>query len=281
VWLFFVISGYVIAYVLIHKYSRRELLDFYRNRLLRIYPLFLTVSLVAIATSVAQGRDLSLDVGQFLAAQWSHDYSLCGVFWTLGIELQFYLVAPLLMLLVRKSYAGAILYVALLLYPAAAYKLIGESIDNRTTLGNLSHFIAGMAVAFSGYTPSKRAAPWLIVVGVICVGIAAQLYRSVPATFFIAGSLFTDIGGALFLLASVAIGSTRSRVAFWFGALSYGVYAWHGYLLQYFPWFADRLLMLTVVSIALACLTYYVVERPAVSLRALRDRELARDPKPA
>lgn len=43
VWLFFGISGYVIAYGFIHKRYRLtlpDLKDFYINRLLRIYPLF-------------------------------------------------------------------------------------------------------------------------------------------------------------------------------------------------------------------------------------------------
>ena len=48
VWIFFGISGYVISYGFIHKkysFNFSSLKNFYTNRLLRIYPLFICISL--------------------------------------------------------------------------------------------------------------------------------------------------------------------------------------------------------------------------------------------
>ena len=53
VWLFFGLSGYVIAYGFVHKrykLTTADLKDFYINRFLRIYPLFLAVSIISYLT---------------------------------------------------------------------------------------------------------------------------------------------------------------------------------------------------------------------------------------
>jgi len=53
VWLFFGISGYVIAYGFVHgryRLTPSELTSFYRNRFLRLYPLFIVLSALAWAT---------------------------------------------------------------------------------------------------------------------------------------------------------------------------------------------------------------------------------------
>ncbi len=105
VWVFFGISGYVIAYGFLRKryaLTGAGLRHFYLNRFLRIYPLFLTLSLLAwvtiwatVGTSPIGWSDLP---SQLLALQFNHDYKLNGVFWTLGLEIHFYLLAPILVL---------------------------------------------------------------------------------------------------------------------------------------------------------------------------------------
>jgi peptidoglycan/LPS O-acetylase OafA/YrhL len=51
------------------------------------------------------------------------------------------------------------------------------------------------------------------------------------------------------------------------GTLSYGIYAWHGYLMKYVPWTSDKLVVLLVLSILLAWTSYWLVEVPALTLR--------------
>lgn len=106
IWIFFGISGYVIAYGFLHK---RYLLDgpglkhFYLNRFLRIYPLFLLLSVLGwltmwlgSGTNPLEWGDLP---GQFFGLQFNHAYKLNGLFWTLGLEIQFYAIAPALAML--------------------------------------------------------------------------------------------------------------------------------------------------------------------------------------
>jgi len=97
VWIFFMMSGYLIGYGLIYGRYRSTLkgiATFWFNRLLRIYPIFITVSIVAIiATNPI--IDFNFISRELLVVQWNHDYLLNGVFWTLGLETHFYLIAPL------------------------------------------------------------------------------------------------------------------------------------------------------------------------------------------
>src|SRR4051812_42359896 len=61
VWMFFGISGYVIAYGFIAKrYSLigKDIKAFYINRFLRIYPLFLLLSLVTLVTAYCINGDI-------------------------------------------------------------------------------------------------------------------------------------------------------------------------------------------------------------------------------
>ncbi len=88
VWLFFILSGYLIGFGFSsgrYSYDQKGLLDYYRNRILRIIPLFLTVSVFAwICTENKPNFSFQFIIEQILMLQWNHHYDLNGVFWTLG-----------------------------------------------------------------------------------------------------------------------------------------------------------------------------------------------------
>ena len=73
VWLFFGISGYVIAYGFIHgryRLVRSDLLQFYWNRFLRLYPLFFTLSVLSWATMWWKTGISPLGVAEIPASFW-------------------------------------------------------------------------------------------------------------------------------------------------------------------------------------------------------------------
>ncbi|HVO90213.1 MAG TPA: acyltransferase [Casimicrobiaceae bacterium] len=121
---FFVISGYVIAYVLCRKYdaaSWRGIGSFYVGRALRIYPLYVLVFAAYYATRLALGESVSMTGRQLVDNILLMPYAIYGLVldrnqfgplqlsaellippaWTLGIDLLLYLVAPFLV--VRKA----------------------------------------------------------------------------------------------------------------------------------------------------------------------------------
>jgi len=134
--LFYLISGFLISYVLTEARSYNDLRSFYVNRFLRLYPIYATVAAATLIFYVAIGQQAFFDVyrdspasaramlaltnvvlfGQdwvmFTAIEhgrlvlsadfWRSDIPLYeGLLapqaWTLGVEMSFYLVAPFIL----------------------------------------------------------------------------------------------------------------------------------------------------------------------------------------
>lgn len=295
VWLFFGISGYVIAYGFVHqRYSvtRAGMTAFWTNRFLRIYPLFFVLSVLSWVTAswVAGSSVLALrDVpAQFLAWQFNQNYALSGVFWTLGIELHFYFIAPVLALplLARTRYAvpmGILLFVVAAC--AGEYLVIhaGWSRDGRNIVANLQHFLAGMLACrvVARWRPTVPVA-WLAGAGAVSLlALTNWYYHRLVSNYWSAGGmLLIDAAIALFVVAHA--GCERLTVPgrqpvygamIWLGTLSYGLYAWHGYFLANFPSTSGSLFGLTLISLAGAFATYQLVERPSQRWRRRTDRQ--------
>jgi exopolysaccharide production protein ExoZ len=299
VWIFFTLSGYVIAYGFLHgryTFCRRDVIRFYANRFLRLMPLFWLVSLAALAIAWGQGVRIEFGpngiLGEFLALQWSHSYALSGVFWTLGIELQFYIIAPALMfglvwicrfgIWVRRI-TLSLIYVSLLLFPAALAVLVDAPVDNRTILGNLAHFLAGMLflIHVSKLSLGSRklgtgAAPLLgrALAGCLCIMLAAWLFHERVSGFWSGlGALLTHAGVCLWLRVHVAFEARKvksgvfAKAGMVLGVLSYGLYAWHDLVMRSLPSISDSLILVLVASLALAFVSNRVLERPVQRFR--------------
>lgn len=289
VWLFFGISGYVIAYGFLH---RRYLLDgaglrhFYLNRFLRIYPLFLLLSMIGWLTlwmvSGANPLELKDVPGQFFALQLDHAYKLNGVFWTLGLEIQFYAIAPALaMLFFIKSFQKrwvvvAACYVGLLALNWSAVRYMGWSVDGRNLISVLPHFVAGMAgcALVLSLKRSNTKAMGYFLGGLICLAASNWLYHRQPAWFWnTRGTVLVDTMILLFIFAHASLQPTGAapswlaRALLWMGTLSYGIYAWHAYLMSSIGWLSTDWAALLLVSVSMAYLSYRWVELPALKLK--------------
>jgi len=118
VWLFFVLSGFLITGILLHarsqpSYARGQTLRaFYARRSLRIFPLYFAVVLVCAAFGV--GTMFRRDLGWFLTYLPNWRFALLGTWgdrpsgptWSLGVEEQFYLVWPTLVLFLPRRWLG-------------------------------------------------------------------------------------------------------------------------------------------------------------------------------
>lgn len=288
VWLFFGISGYVIGYGFIHgRYhlTRADLRDFYTNRLLRIYPLFLALSAVGWLAELAATGQSSIGLSdlpaQILAAQFNQSYVLNGVFWTLGIELHFYLLAPLLVLpLLMKGRARWVValaaYAAALAWCQLAVDRLGWSWDGRNILSNLPHFLAGLIACRMVAERAARLPPASVSsAGALALLMCANwLYHRDAATFWsVRGLLIVDAAIVLLVLAHAAVARKAPmpaavvRPLAMLGTLSYGLYAWHPYVMKYVPWTVDHLSALIGASLGAAYTTYRLIERRALRLK--------------
>lgn len=288
VWLFFGISGYVIGYGFIHRRYRLvplDLRDFYSNRFLRIYPLFLALSAVGwLAERLTTGHSpigLADVPAQLLALQFNQAYVLNGVFWTLGIEIQFYLLAPLLVLPLLMNgqarwWTAAALYAAALIWCEIAVSQFGWSWDGRNVVSNLPHFLAGMIACRLVADPARRLPPATLTAAAAAgvLGVVSWMYHRDLAGFWSVRGLFlVDAAIVLLVYAHAAVGRTTRpapeavRPLTMLGTLSYGLYGWHPYLMKYIPWTVDHLAVLIVASLGAAYATYRIVERPALRLK--------------
>lgn len=128
--MFFALSGFILAYsYATFKRDRTSLIQFYINRIARIYPVYLlamlwfapfalyhryTTESIALATSKVMAGTLS---SALLIQSWFHPklaISWNGPSWSLSVEAVFYLVFPFLLPVVRRCGVRGLMLVALL-----------------------------------------------------------------------------------------------------------------------------------------------------------------------
>lgn len=99
---FFVLSAFLLYYPWAKERARRDLLRYYRNRVWRIFPLYLIVLNIAALAALAAGKPVTrlgyvshlLFVHSFFPREVSHQ--LLPAAWSLPGEIQFYLLLPLI-----------------------------------------------------------------------------------------------------------------------------------------------------------------------------------------
>jgi peptidoglycan/LPS O-acetylase OafA/YrhL len=230
VWIFFGVSGYVIAHgwFASERYTLepRSILQFYINRALRICPLFFLITAIAVAYSWLEGNGLLIGIAdvpsQVFAFQWNHNYVVNGVFWTLGIELQFYAIFPICVFLLSMfsdSVRPVLItsaWLCLWLVPAVM-RLYAPGdptsvLDSRNLAGNLQHFLAGALVAaliraqVLARLSNMAGALGTLVFGLAGLVAATLMYHEHRSGFwFLKGSLVVDGAIVSLLLCHVIV----------------------------------------------------------------------------
>jgi peptidoglycan/LPS O-acetylase OafA/YrhL len=108
VWIFFTLSGYLIGkgfYTGRYMPTPASVAHFYRNRILRIVPLYWTIltvfSLIAIP-SIFAPHNLSAFINMlFFNVDGRLPYMPIGALWSISTEMQFYMAAPLIFILIQ------------------------------------------------------------------------------------------------------------------------------------------------------------------------------------
>lgn len=278
--LFFVISGYVITRLILDSINQSSALDlraFYAARIRRIYPGFLfmvisTIIFIGVWAPEAIKRFLS-DLPYALSGtlNWAlvarhQDYfetigrpPLLQHTWSLAVELQFYLVWPIILLTVlkyfgKKNIARIALIIAII--SGAALFLVSLQLDQANS-AQVSHIYFGTDTHSLGlFLGSALAVSWIpqnlsanitrraqdVIDGIGVVGLLglistflfidesnASLYR---IAFPLAG-----IFGCLVIISLVHPASRFAPIISsppfrWIGQRSYGIYIWHWVIFQ-------------------------------------------------
>lgn len=168
--LFFYLSGYWVSRIYKSEFAGRRWLMFYLGRWLRIAPLYL---IVMLAAAWLRGLPLSWENFTLIGVN-TTGRDPTGVSWSLDIELQFYLMVPLLFM---TPWPRAVILPALTLLTAAGWWLHAQ-LGVATALMYLPVFALGAVNAETRWRPERRTALLSLAGFVLCTAAIA----AVPAT---------------------------------------------------------------------------------------------------
>lgn len=293
---FFVLSGYLITTIIAEDLSRKRfsLRRFYERRFRRIFPALFVVTLVS--SVAAWWLMLPLDlreygksvIGVALFVSNYIFYRETGYFqtssenlpllhtWSLGVEEQFYLIMPALLMLVaslalrRALPLVAVLFmislVACIVTQPARPDLAFYSIHTRAW-----ELLAGSLCALWLLDRPQRSSAILAGTGLFLIlGTVIAFDDSMP---FPAPWALMPVGGTVLVILFAAPGGSITRLLGWqplvgIGLISYSVYLWHQPLLAFTRLTAEHepgqsiLLTAALASLPLGYLTWRFVEFP-------------------
>jgi peptidoglycan/LPS O-acetylase OafA/YrhL len=254
--IFYVISGYLITGLILREIENTGTLNlrlFYQRRIKRLLP---TSVFVLFATAIvgyfvlpaitrdAFGRDLfaaATYVSNYLFAWWENDYQNLDAtpspfihYWSLAVEEQFYVVWPILILILSRFGKRAVLYGVGAITAASLILSIQQtqsspiwafySLPTRAWELGIGALLLFIPISFW----KSRFLPWLGAIGL-----------AVGTLIFDENTAFPGINALLPVISTaVLIGSisqwprffndlSNNRLSQWLGAISYPLYLWH------------------------------------------------------
>ncbi len=306
---FFVISGYLITAITRDEMARDRfsLAAFYERRIRRIVPALVTVLVACGLASVfvVLPEDLRLLAKSTMAAavygsnilfsRLAGDYfdadnlTLQPLLhtWSLAVEGQFYVLFPLILLLLRRRPSATVAVLgllAILSFGLGAWEVVHRPVSAFYLLpGRAWELLVGGLLAC--WRPVALARPWrreaAVGVGLAAIGLATILFDA-TTPFPGAAALLPCLGAVLVIGGGQGGGRLASllgaRAPAWLGRISYSLYLWHWPVIVlarygHGPDLSLGLrLVLLVATVALAGLSHALVERPFITRRRLPGR---------
>lgn len=306
VFIFFVISGYLITSLLLHEQQKRgsiSMSSFYFRRAMRILPpIYLYVAVLLLLGWAGRLAVTKIDI--FSALFFFHNYALTSSmwslehFWTLSIEEQFYFIWPCILYFCLRHRPGiggrvaaskvaiAVILVSPIIRVASFLLPIPYLHHPGMFQMRADSLMFGCVVALLQGTPrfervySYATKIWWIPPAVIflsdCMGARFQNYWEFPFGLTICG-----LAIAFFLLwcvrnPSSAVGRVlNARLVMHIGVLSYSIYIWQTLFLHHsnVTVFGSSLRWIStfpgnwLAVLIVAELSYHVVEQPSLRLR--------------
>ena len=275
--IFFVISGYLISMIALKRVdSIKSLKQFYIKRVMRIYPVLLFISFIVIfALSLVEYleletlkmlRDTITFNSNFQAEKINADYfgnndnNYLLHLWSIAIELQFYLLFPLLML--NKNIKNNIFYIAIVLIIIATF-ILSLEYSYYHSLGRMLAFSAGiMAYLLRNKVKTNNYIYFIALLSLIIISFTDMNINTYPNynnIIVVALTIFALIFGK--------IGTQKKYKLFIFiGLISYSIYLWHYPLFLFFHHLnieinIFNIFMLVIILLGFSTFTYYIIEK--------------------
>lgn len=307
---FFVISGYVITGLLLNQYAKGnnkiDLLRFYSKRIMRLMPaLFFLIAVGLLLSTLILTPTEQLgqyDAARFTLISLSNIYFLTfnldyfspaiheNLFlhtWSLGVEEQFYLIWPLVLLWLLKtkgSKSNFIYKAGIVVFCSAVLQFYVEKSSHTTafylmpsrawqfTIGSIIAYIHSNPHANSRIRDNDNEVQIGSVIGFLLIIYSVLVFNEgMPYPSWRA--ILPTLGTGLILFYFNPLNSTiLSRLLsikplVWLGNISYSFYLWHWVVLLLFkkliPFFPQlNTLIAFLVIVILSAFSYYLIENP-------------------
>jgi len=305
--IFFVVSGFLIGTILLQSAADRTFTyrEFYARRVRRIFPALVAMLatcviagwfLLLTAEYVPLGKHIVAGAG-FVSnlAHWSEvSYFDTAAetkpllhLWSLGVEEQFYIFLPPILLAVTRLRWNMRVAISVLWLLSYGFNLYLTSVDKTAAfyspLPRLWQLLTGCMLASLFLNPPRWSAilrtllrhVWVLdfiaVVGILLILVPTLILKR--ESYFPGAWTSLPVAGTAML---VAVGGHArfSRVVLsnplltWIGRISYPLYLWHWPLLSIAHLLAGQVpppetrALLVAASVVLATLTYYGIEQP-------------------
>ncbi|MCH7822367.1 MAG: acyltransferase [Proteobacteria bacterium] len=306
---FFVISGFLITTIIVREIGeqRFSLANFYQRRMRRILPAIITVVVFCLVVGIvlfetSDYEDLarsSIANNLFLSNvyfNWQAGYFDAAAelkpllhTWSLSVEEQYYLLFPLLLLLIArfggKRYLGVLIPILLLSFAAC---VVGMDVDRTAVFYLLPtrawELLIGSFLAIAVIRPLQNTVMRNVVAG---LGLFLVMYSNIAfddqTSFPGASAAVPTIGAALIIYTGGSGATVVSRLLsirpiVFVGLISYSLYLWHWPLLVFAKYYKavdltqQEKLFLFAVIFLVSVLSWRFVETPFREKRLLATR---------
>ena len=222
VWIFLPISGYLVGHGFRsggYELSASGYCRFLFNRALRILPLAYVALVIGLVARILSGEKAPENsIAQLLFVSSNNDMSLVNGFWTIAVELHFYLAAAILAPLVAGVYrtggllASALLFLGAVYFAAYWIEHVGDNANQpRTFLGNLAFFVFGLVLAQAGEFRLyfARQCKFIVIFGLIVLVWWLQNFK--PSYFWGWGANKGPLGGTMVIAMVIVAASLLIR----------------------------------------------------------------------
>jgi peptidoglycan/LPS O-acetylase OafA/YrhL len=304
--LFFILSGFLITFLLIDEFEKKGKIlikHFFIRRALRIFPCFYAYLIALIFLKIFGIIDITSDtiLWAFLYIQNFNVFQLENAFssswlvihsWSLSVEEQFYIIYPFIFKLI-KPFANNKLHLLIIgsFLVGAFFRTFNYSFPNisRITGGSFlmhsDYLIWGCCIAF-GYKKYKEIAfikisqyKYLFLIIAIILSVFASKYEFVGGFYAIFCGSIILISNAyvlvfFLLFPNSGIGKVMEyKPLIFIGKLSYSLYVWQQLFLGSTSlWLKYQFLTIFPVNIVMvigcALVSYYVIEIPFLRLKS-------------
>ncbi|NEX60892.1 acyltransferase family protein [Noviherbaspirillum galbum] len=303
--LFFTLSGFLFMQIALYQAEQRKGLvyrEFIRNRFLRIFPLFITVFVIAISIGrdAFRPQDALYVLFSNLGESPTSKYFITGAAWTISVEFAFYLVFPFI---ARFTLAQGPRYLLQCLGLMLAFKLAAYGVSERSThmlfstlVGRFDQFLVGMLAAVVharfGQELRRHGKVWLLLAALLVTGnimlqarYASFFLPEPKQAFWITWSLQESLAWSVFILgwlaADLRLPRPLARAMQHGGDISFSLYLLHALVIDLVAqalgkpsWTGQRIvdgLLLAAIAYAatwaVSSLSYATIEKPFLQLR--------------